>query len=51
MKIKQVQKVKYLGSILTEDMKCDTEIRKHIGITKDVLQKLCQVIRKKKISL
>lgn len=33
-KIKQVEKFEYLGSIITEDEKCDTGIRRGIEMTK-----------------
>ena len=32
IKIKQVKKFSYLGSMLTEDGKCDTEIQRRIGL-------------------
>lgn len=49
-KIKQVQ-FKYLKMFLTEDGKCNTQIQRCIGITKDVFQKLSQILRNRKISL
>ena len=36
--IKQVQKFNYLGSLLTENGKCDEEIKKQIGMAKDDFQ-------------
>ena len=39
IKFKQVKKFSYLGSMLTEDGKCDTEIQRRIGIAKDAFQK------------
>ena len=36
--IKQVQKVNYLWSLLTENGKCDEEIKKRIGMAKDAFQ-------------
>ena len=38
--IKQVQKFKYHGSLLTDNGKSDEEIKKRIGMAKDVFQKL-----------
>ena len=49
-KIKQVQKFKYLGSVLTEDGKCDAEIKRRIGLAKDAFQKLSKVLRDRKVS-
>lgn len=34
-----VQKCQYLGTILTENAKCGTEIRTRTGIAKDACQK------------
>ena len=56
--IKQVQKLHYLGSLLTENGKCDEEIKKRIGMAKDAFQKLqknCEkqqvIIRHKKMDI
>lgn len=30
----------YLGCVVTDDGKCDTAIQRHVGIVKDLFQKL-----------
>ena len=49
--IKQVQKFNYLRSLLTENGKCDEEIKKRIGIAKDAFQKLQKIVKNSKLSL
>ena len=44
--IKQVQKFKYLGSLLRENNKCDEQIKKRIGKAKDAFQKLQKIVNK-----
>ena len=51
IKIKQVKKFNYLGSMLTEDGKCDTEIQRRIGIAKDAFQKLSKVLTNRKMTI
>ncbi|XP_069972232.1 uncharacterized protein [Penaeus vannamei] len=48
-KIKKVQKFNYLGSMVSEDGRCDTEIRKRIGIAKDTFQKLGTVFKDRRL--
>jgi len=43
IKIQQVDKFNYLGSLLTSDGKCDTEIKRRIGIAKDSFKKISPV--------
>lgn len=43
--MKQVQKINYLCSLLTEDEKCDREIRRCVGIAKDDFQKQNKVLK------
>lgn len=50
-KIRQVPKLKYLGSILKEGGKCDTDIWRRIIIAKYAFPKLGRVIRNKKTLL
>lgn len=45
IKIKQLLTFKNLGNVLTESGKCDTEIRRCIGIAKYVFAKQNQVLR------
>ena len=49
--IKQVQKFNYLGSLLTENGKCDEEIKMRIGMAKDAFQKLQKIVKNSKLSL
>ena len=49
--IEQVTKFNYLGSFLTEDGKCDMEIRRRIGIAKNTFMKLGKILRNGKISM
>ena len=49
--IKQVEKFKYLGSIITSDGKNDAEIKIRIGMTKDAFQKMEKVIKNKNITI
>lgn len=38
-----------MENVLTEDGKCDTEIRRRVGISKDALQKLSKLLMNKKL--
>lgn len=49
--IKQPKQFKYLGIVLTEEGKCETEIRCRIGIVTDVFQNLSRVLRNRQITL
>ena len=49
--IKQVQKFNCLGSLFTENVKCDEEIKKRIGMTKDAFHKLQKIVKNSKLSL
>ena len=49
--IKQVKKFNYLGSLITDDGKCDQEIRKRIGMAKDAFEKLGSIMKNNKISM
>ena len=48
---KQVQKFNYLWSLLTENGKCDGEIKKRIVMAKDAFQKLQKIVKNSKLSL
>ena len=39
-KVEQVNKFKYLGAWITEDGRCETEIRTRIGMAKDAFSKM-----------
>ena len=43
--IKKVQKLNYLVSLLTENGKCDDQIKKRIGMAKDTFQKLHKIVK------
>ena len=49
--IKQVHKFNYLGSLLTENGKCDEEIKRRIGMANDAFQKLQKIVKNRKVSL
>ncbi len=49
--IKKVKSFNYLGSLITEDGKCDSEIRRRIGFAKDVFQRLGNVLKNNNISM
>ena len=37
--VEQVKKIRYLGAMITEDGRCDVEIKTRIGMAKDVFNK------------
>ena len=45
-----IQKFNYLGSLLTENGKCDEEIKKRIGMAK-MLFRSCSIVKNSKVSL
>ena len=49
--IKQVKSFNYLGSLITDDGKCDSEIKRRIGMSKQAFQKLKRVLKDRKMSL
>lgn len=49
--VKRAQQYEYLVRFLTNDGKCDSEIRRYIGIDKAGFQKLSRALSKSKISL
>ena len=51
IKIKQVKKFSYLGSMLTEDGNCDTEIQRRFGIAKGAFQKLSKVLTNRTMTI
>lgn len=51
IKIKQVQHLKYLGSVLIGEAKCSSDIRRHTGISHDAFQNLSELLRNSKILL
>lgn len=48
-KINKIQRFHYLGTLVTDDGKCDIETRRRFGIAKDAYQKIIKVLRSKKI--
>lgn len=44
LKIPEIKRFKYLGSVFIEDEKWETEIRRCLRITKDALQNLSNVL-------
>ena len=49
--IKKVQEFQYLGSVLTSDARCCTEIRRRIGIGKTAFRKMKNVLTNSRISI
>ena len=49
--IQQVKKFNYLGSIQTEDRKCDTKIKRRIGMAKGAFQKLEKMLKDRRMSM
>ena len=49
--IKQVQKFKYLGYIITSEGRCNTEIKRRIAIAKDSFSKLNPIFKNNNISI
>ena len=50
-KIKQVKSFKYLGSIITEDGKCEKEIKSRIAMAKEAFQRLKPILVSGSLSL
>jgi len=50
-KIKQVDKFKYLGFMVTPDGRCDTEIQKRIAIAKNTFNKMSSLLKNRNISM
>src|SRR5688572_5890685 len=50
-KIKQVENFIYLGSLITEDGRCDGEIKRRIALAKDAFQKLENILLNRKLSI
>jgi len=51
IKIQQVDKFNYIGSLLTSDGKCDTEIKRRIGMAKDSFKKMDNIVLNRNISM
>ena len=49
--IKQVKNFNYLESLLTENGKCDEEIKNRAGMVKDAFQTLQNIVKNSKLSL
>ena len=50
-KIQQFEQFNYLGSLITENGKYDSEIKKRIGNAKDAFQKLGKIFKDRKMSI
>ena len=48
--IKQVEQFNYLGSMLTSDGRCETEIKRRIGIAKKSFKDLSNILANRKVS-
>ena len=49
--IKQVKKFSYLGSLITSDGKTDSDIKKKIGMSKAIFEKMGKILKNRQISL
>eukprot|EP00795_Rhopilema_esculentum_P009669 gene9669-biopygen2063 len=49
--IQQVGRFNYLGSVITDDGKCDSEIKRRKGMAKDAFQKLGKILKDRKMSM
>ena len=49
--LKQVNKFKYLGTIITSDGRCDTEVRSRIGQAKVAFQRMKSIVCNKHLSI
>ena len=50
-RIEQVSKFSYLGSLITEDCRCEKEIRARIGIAKSTFQRMKGYLTNGKLSI
>ena len=49
--IKQVSSFNYLGSIITEDARCEKEIKRRIALAKSAFSKLSKLLRNRSLSI
>ena len=49
--IKQVEKFSYLGSLITSDGRSDSEIKKRIGMSKAIFEKMGKILKNRKLSM
>ena len=49
--VKKVDQFTYLGSVITADARCDTEIKKRIGIAKTAFRKMSSMLTNRRISI
>ena len=49
--IRQVKQFSYLGSILKSDGRCDTEIKRRIGVAKKAFKDLANILTNRKVKL
>ena len=49
--VKQVEKYSYLGSLITSDGECDSEIKKRIGLSKSIFEKMKKILRNRQLSI
>ena len=49
--IKQVEKFNYLGRLITDDGKCDAEIKRRIGIDKETFHKMQSILKDQKMPM
>ena len=49
--VKQVASFKYLGSLITEDARCEVEVKKRIGIAKKTFSDMRNLLASRKLSI
>ena len=49
--MRQVKQFSYLGSILTSDGRCDTEMKRRIGVAKEAFKDLANILTNRKVKL
>ena len=49
--IKQVEKFSYLGSLMTSDVRSDSEIKKRIGMSKANFENMWKILKNRQLSM
>ena len=50
-KLEQVDQFSYLGSVITQDSRCDKEIKRRVGISKKVFHSMEKVLTSRSINM
>ena len=49
--IEKVEKFSCLGNLITSDGKCDSEIKRRIGLSKSIFEKMKKILRSRQLSM